>query len=270
VDYEVTAGVARITLNRPNRLNALDLPLLQGVTRAFHRADTDPDVRCVLVTGSGAGFCAGADLKDSNTAGKSTGKVVYERVVNEYATMITSVVRCSKPVIAAINGAAAGAGASLALACDFRVMAEDSYLLQAFINIGLVVDAGSGFFLTRLVGYCKALELVIEGKPISARTCLELGIANKVVSGSQLMATAGKWAEELAQKPTFAVGLTKKALLYGYTHSLSKTLEYEARLQQFCVESEDHAEGRKAFLEKRRARFTGKALDIPCGTLARL
>jgi 2-(1,2-epoxy-1,2-dihydrophenyl)acetyl-CoA isomerase len=163
-----------------------------------------------------------------------------------------------KPVIGAINGVAAGAGASLALACDLRVMADDASLLQAFVNIALVPDAGSTYFLTRLVGYSRALEIALSGARVPAARCLELGLANRVVPATELPAAAQGWAAELAQGPTQAIGLTKQLLHQATLASLEEMLEREAELQTIAIQSADHREGVAAFREKRIPRFQGR------------
>jgi 2-(1,2-epoxy-1,2-dihydrophenyl)acetyl-CoA isomerase len=279
---DTARGVALIELNRPHARNALTPELLIGLTTLVRQTSSNPQVGAVVITGAGKGFCAGADLKQRDTEPnhpdqKETsvrppgekGQHTYERLMTIFRDAVLAITNSPKPIIAAINGAAAGAGASLALACDFRVMADDAYLLQAFINIALVPDAGSSYFLVRQLGYSKALEISLEGKPIKAAKCAELGLANKIVPPQDLMPIAIAWAEQLAQKSSFCAGLTKSALHFAHTHSLADTIEYESRLQQFCVESEDHTEGRNAFLQKRKAHFTGTNMSIPCGLVAR-
>jgi len=272
VVYERRNHVAVLTLNRPHCLNALNPELLLAIAENIRRADADKEVRVIIITGAGKGFCAGADLRPDTTSplaveGENAGKQTYRAILQFFNPAVSTIVNSNKPVIAAINGPAAGAGASLALACDFRVMTEDSYILQAFINIGLVPDAGATYFLTRQLGYSKALEIALEGKPVQAKTCLELGLANKVVKKDELMVAAFRWAEVLAEKPPFAVRLTKNAMLNAMNGPLEQTLQYEGVLQQFARLSEDHLEGRKAFLEKRKAKVSGTPVDIPYGAL---
>jgi 2-(1,2-epoxy-1,2-dihydrophenyl)acetyl-CoA isomerase len=162
------------------------------------------------------------------------------------------------PVIAAINGTAAGAGAALALACDLRVMATDATLLMAFSNVGLVPDAGATWFLMRLVGYSRAYEIAIEGERILAHRCLEWGLTNKVVPAEALLDETMTWAQKLAARPTLALGLTKHALNHAADHNLASTIEFEARLQKQTISSHDHMEGVTAFLQKREPEFQGK------------
>jgi 2-(1,2-epoxy-1,2-dihydrophenyl)acetyl-CoA isomerase len=255
--YESTDdGVASITLNRPSTRNAINTALLEGLGECLRRAGDDAAVRAIVITGAGKGFCAGADL--SELAALPEPEQVYDYILRHYQPVIGQICTIQKPVIAAINGVAAGAGASLALACDLRIMADDAALMQAFTNIGLVPDAGSTWFLTRLVGYSRAFEIAAEGERIGAPRCLELGLANRVVEAGSLGHEARQWAQRLAQRPTLALGLLKTALHQAQRLDLMDAIEYEARLQQRAVASEDHREGLAAFKEKRAPRFKGR------------
>jgi 2-(1,2-epoxy-1,2-dihydrophenyl)acetyl-CoA isomerase len=254
--YEANNGVATITLNRPDRLNALVDEMLGELKQALQNAERDRSIRAILITGAGKGFCAGQDL--NRLPAEITDNHIYEHVLNHYRPVIKLLHTIEKPILAAINGVAAGAGASLALACDLRVMSKTAYLLQAFSNIGLIPDAGSTWFLVRQVGYSRAFELAVEGDRIPAERCLELGLVNRVVEPEALLSAARAWAEKLAQRPTLAVGLTKRAMNRAMTSSLLEAVEYEAHLQQLAAESEDFAEGSQAFREKRPAVFKDK------------
>ena len=253
--YEVERGVATLTLNRPERLNAFVNEMLSEITQALKSADRDSAVRAILITGAGKGFCAGQDLK--HLADELGDNQIYEHLMTHYRPMIKLLHTIEKPVLAAINGAAAGAGASLALACDLRIMSTEAYLLQSFNNIGLVPDVGSTWFLVRQVGYSRAFELAVEAERIPAERCLALGLVNRVAEPAALLPEARAWAEKLAQRP-YAAGLTKRALNRAMTSTLLEAVEYEAHLQQLAAESEDFAEGKQAFLEKRPAVFKGK------------
>lgn len=256
VRYDLDGAVALITLNRPERRNALDQSTITGLTEAFTAARDAGEVRAIVLTGAGKGFCSGADL--SVFADRPSPEEVYEYLVTFYQPLMQLISTIEKPVIGAINGMAAGAGAGLALACDLRVMANDGALLQAFSNIGLVPDAGASWFFARLLGYSRAYELTIQGEPIPAARCLDLGLTNRVATAATLLPEALAWATKLAQRPTLALGLTKRALYHALQHDLASTIEYEAQLQKQTIVSEDHREGVAAFLEKRAPQFKGR------------
>lgn len=259
ITYEVAGGVATLTLNRPKMLNALDRQMTEELHKSLADAGADPEVRCLLITGAGRGFCAGADLTQMQD--------VYERgetpplgdmLRRGYNQVIIPIVRMEKPVVAAVNGVAAGAGASLALACDFRIASDQARFFQAFIKVGLVPDSGSSFFLPRLVGLAKAMELAMLGDIIDATEASRLGLVTKVVPADSFMDEARAFAEKLAAGPTRALALAKKALYFGAVQDLEQTMDYEADLQAQIALTADHMEGVKAFLEKREAKFEGR------------
>lgn len=254
--YETQYNVALLTLNRPERRNAMNRELNRELLEGFERAAGDDHVRAVLVTGAGEGFCAGADLAIFQS--QPSGDQVYEMIVSSYQPMIEIVTRMKKPVIAAVNGVAAGAGASLALACDLRILAHDASIMMAFSNIALVPDAGATWFLTQLLGYSRAYEIAIEGNRIPAEQCLEFGLTNKIVPADQLKTISLAWARKLAERPTIALGLTKQAMQYARFHDLASSIEYEAQLQKQTIGSQDFTEGVTAFIQKREPRFQGK------------
>lgn len=257
--YEAADGIATITLNRPDNLNALNSTLVIELQKVLSEAAGDSEVRCVVITGAGRGFCAGADLaqlEDAYNAGEvpALGDMLRER----YHPVILPIVTMEKPVVASVNGVAAGAGASLALACDFRIASEHAKFFQAFVKVGLVPDSGSTYFLPRLVGIAKATELALLGDIVDAQESLRLGLVTKVVPAGELEKETRAFAEMLAAGPTRAYALGKKAIRFGAVHDLETAMDYEADLQNQVALSADHLEGVKAFMEKRAPRFGGK------------
>jgi 2-(1,2-epoxy-1,2-dihydrophenyl)acetyl-CoA isomerase len=255
--YEVANGVAKITLNRPDRYNAFTEAMLTELGQTLKAAARDDNARAVVLSGAGRGFCAGADL-GRFTTGPVSDNFVYDYLMTYYLPAIKSMRTMEKPIIGAIHGSAAGAGAAVALACDLRIMAEEANITLAFSNIGLVPDAGSTWFLVRQVGYSRAFEIAAEGEKIPARRCLELGLTNRIVPAASLLDEAMAWAEKLAQRPTYALGLTKRAMNHSLTMDLFEAIEYEAHMQQLAIVSEDHREGVTAFMEKRSPVFKGR------------
>ncbi|SHF48301.1 Enoyl-CoA hydratase/carnithine racemase [Arenibacter palladensis] len=254
--FEKDGDIGIITLNRPSRYNAVTDDVVNGITTAINKIRKDDDIRAVVITGAGKGFCAGADMA---VFGQITPEEGRAYITSTYQPLMRNLFTLRKPIIGAINGTAAGVGASLALACDFRVMSQNSALLYAFINIGLGPDGGGSWLLARQIGYSKALQIAVEGKKIMAKECLDLGLTNKLVSeDSELLKTAKNWAHELAKLPTLAVGVTKEDIFYAMGHDLYDTIAYEAEKQVTTFASRDFSEGVNAFLEKRPAKFIGK------------
>lgn len=251
--YELREGVLTITLNRPDVLNAFDERLTADLQSAF-RAAAEDAVRCVLVTGAGRAFCSGQDLKEIGDGERSLGDSLRRR----YNPLIRQIRELPKPVIAAVNGACAGAGMSLALACDLRYMSERAKMIQVFIRIGLVPDSGSTFFLPRLAGYARAFELCTTGRDVTAREALEIGLVNQVLSPETLLPYARSVAERYAQAPTAAIGRIKRMLNQSLSSDLETALQLETAMQEEAGGSADYREGKKAFLEKRAPRFAGK------------
>lgn len=250
-------AVLTITMNRPERHNALSSQLDEELRRVFSDGEaTDPEVRAVILTGAGQGFCSGADLTAFEDLEGPDQVEVYLK--EHYLPLIQALTRLEKPVIAAINGAAAGAGCALALACDLRVMAEEASLVVAFSSIGLVPDMGTTWLLARNVGYGRAFEMAATGKAVPADRCQEMGLANRVVPRQALADEAAAWAQQLAQRPTRALGLTKKALYHAMSSTLDDAVEREAELQREAAATADHREGVQAFLEKRKPQFEGR------------
>lgn len=259
VRYDVTDGVATITMNRPEGLNAVNAQLGDELAKAIADAAGDRNVRCVVLTGAGRGFCAGADLNQFEEAYKQDmvppmGEVLKHR----YNPLALGLHRMEKPTVAAVNGVAAGMGASLALACDFRIASEHAKFFQAFIKIGVIPDSGATFFLPRLVGMAKAKELAMLGPIVNADEALRIGLVTEVVAADAFEARVKEFSAMLAAGPTRAYALTKQALHLGAEAELEDTLALEADLQQQIAQTDDHMEGVKAFLEKRAAKFQGK------------
>ncbi len=255
VRVDVADGVATITLARPSALNALDRPMKAALLAAFRRVDRDAGVRVVILTGEGRAFCAGQDLKEPFGGDHPT---LEDEVRDRYNPLILAIRRLSKPVIGAINGVAAGAGCSLALACDIRLASDAASFVLAFGRIGLVPDSGASWFLPRLIGSARAAELALVGDALSAADAERLGLVSRVVAGDSLLSEARALAMRLAAGSPRAMALTKRALAYAETATLEEALANEAYLQGIAGRSADHAEGLAAFREKRPPRYTGE------------
>lgn len=252
--YEKQNGVATITLNRPQALNAFTPQMNTELQEALKDADQDKNIRCFLITGAGRAFCAGQDLKGRMRGQRgSLGASLREK----YNPIIARFRRTEKIVLAAVNGVAAGAGCNLALACDLRVASQEANFIQAFVRVGLAPDSGGSFILPRLVGFSKAMELLLLGEPVDAQEALRIGLVAKVVPAAELSKTALELAEKLARGPR-SIGLIKRAVNRAMLTGLEDQLEYEASLQEIAGRSTDYDEGVRAFLEKRPPVFTGK------------
>jgi 2-(1,2-epoxy-1,2-dihydrophenyl)acetyl-CoA isomerase len=248
------AGVLTLTLNRPDVLNAINEQLARDLQEGLSYAVREAGVRCIVLTGAGRGFCSGQDLRERPAAAQPS---YLESLRHRYNPVIMRLATVEKPVLAAVNGVAAGAGCSLALACDLRIASEQASFIQVFARVGLVPDSGSTYFLPRLVGLGKAFEMAYLAEPVDAQEALRLGLVNRVVPAEQLMAATMEVARRLAAGPTRAFGLTKRALRYALRAPLEDVLAYEAYLQEVAGATADHREGVAAFLEKRPPRFTG-------------
>ena len=254
--YEVADGVATMTLNRPEVRNAFNDQMAEEMQAALKAAERDAAVRCLVVTGAGAGFCAGQDLSAMRERG--AGVSFREHLQHTYNPIVAKLASIEKPAIAAVNGAAAGAGFGIALACDFRYASEAARFRMAFIGIALAPDSGTSYFLPRFVGLGRALELAYTNELIDAPTALSLGLVNKVLPADQLMPATLDLARRLAQAPTRSLGLTKRAMNYALTATLTEALDYEAHVQEIAGRSGDYREGVGAFLEKRTPQFKGQ------------
>ncbi|MHB8718361.1 MAG: enoyl-CoA hydratase-related protein [Candidatus Dormibacteria bacterium] len=246
-------AVLTLTLNRPEVLNGLTRELLDALTAAVTEAAGDAKVRALVITGAGRAFCSGADLR----AGFAEDALDVGAYLDaHYHPLIRALRSVEKPVIAAVNGVAAGAGLSLALACDLRIAAESASFIQAFVRIGLVPDAGGSYFLPRLVGPSKALEMSMLGDPVDAAEALRNGLVTRVVPDEQLATATAEYAGRLARGPR-SVGLVKTLLGGSLDHTLDEQLAREAAAQTLASGTDDFREGVTAFIEKRRAEFTG-------------
>jgi 2-(1,2-epoxy-1,2-dihydrophenyl)acetyl-CoA isomerase len=250
---EVADEVATVTLNRPESLNALNAVMRRELVATFKALGRDEKVRAVILTGEGRGFCSGADLRGGE--GERRFREVLQR---EYNPLVRAIRDCPKPIVAAVNGVAAGAGVSLALACDLVYAAQDARFIQAFVRIGLVPDSGSTRTLVRSLGRHRAAKLIFSGEPLSAAEALAGGLVNAVLPADELMAGARDAATRLAQSPTLAIGYAKRLINAAEDADLDASLGLEAALQELAGRTEDHAEGLAAFAEKREPRFRGR------------
>lgn len=257
----IDGGVATLTMNRPQARNALSHDMINAMTEALQRLALDPAVRAVVLTGAGNAFCAGGDVKRfAGAVGQDSGPSFDDRVNDLHRrTQVSRLLHeMPKPTLAVIPGAAAGAGLSLALACDLRIAAAGAKFTTAFANVGLSGDFGASWFLTRLVGMGKARELFFDATPIEADAAMQAGFVNRVVPADQLETAAGAWARELAALPTVAIGYMKRNLNLAARASLADTLETESIHMIRTFQTEDHKAAAVAFVEKRRPTFAGR------------
>ena len=254
--FDVVDGVARITLNRPDRLNALTTGMTKELLAALKTCARDDAIRCVVVTGAGRGFCAGQDLAEF---GQVTGNFsVADHLRRGYNRLILALRELEKPVIAGVNGVAAGAGLGLALAADMRIASDKASFVTAFIGIALAPDSGVSWHLQRLIGPARAFELLTTNRKVRADEALQMGLVNQVVPTDELDAAVTALAGQFAQAPTRSIGLTKRVLNKVASMTLAQALEYEAQIQDIAVQTEDHRQGVQAFIEKRPPHFLGR------------
>jgi 2-(1,2-epoxy-1,2-dihydrophenyl)acetyl-CoA isomerase len=253
VETSRDGAVLTITLNRPDVLNAFTAEMHRQLVGAFRDA-RGGDVRAVVITGAGRGFCVGQDLNEFGEAARD----IAGRLRTNYHPTIRAVRELEKPVIAAVNGPAAGAGLSFACACDLRVAAEGATFVPAFINIGLVPDMGGTFFVTRLLGSPRAFEWMTSGRRLTAQEALEWGLVSEVVPDDRLAGRAAEWAAQLAAMPTRGIGMSKRLFDSADRATLEEQLERESQLQAAATQTDDFREGVDAFLEKREPRFEGR------------
>jgi len=254
VTYELHDAVAVVSIARPDAMNSFNEELRRELLAALQRAGTDTAVRAVVLTGQGRSFCAGADLKEG--LGKT--KSIEEVLQTEYRPILEYIGAMPQPVIAAVNGSAAGIGLSIALGCDLLLIADNAFLLSPFTTISLVPDGGLNWLLVHQLGYRRAFQLSIESERISAARCVELGLANRSVPAETLVEEAVSWGRMLSRRAPLSIAATKQAMRHAASADWSSTFDFEASNQDRLIGSEDSAEGIAAFLEKRRAEFKGK------------
>jgi 2-(1,2-epoxy-1,2-dihydrophenyl)acetyl-CoA isomerase len=255
--HELDGGIASIMLDRPEVLNSFNRKMAAEMQQALAAAAADPEVRVVIITGAGRAFCAGQDLAEAMPQ-DGPPPDLGDFVANGYNPVIRGIRQLEKPVIGAVNGVAAGAGANLAFACDFVLAAQEASFIQSFARIGLVPDSGGTFVLPRLVGFARATAMMMLADKVTAQQALDAGMICRVVEGATLMEETTALARQLAAAPTRGLGLIKRALNASAANGLEEQLAVEAQLQREAGTTEDYREGVRAFLEKRRPNFTGR------------
>ena len=256
IELKIENNVAYITLNRPEVFNSFNREMALRLQDTFEICEKNIDVRTIVLTGNGKAFCAGQDLKEVSSPELNPG---FKKILEEHYNPIIKIIRrIEKPIIAAVNGVAAGAGANIALACDVVVANEKASFIQAFSLIGLIPDSAGTFFLPRLIGFQKASALMMLGDKISAQEAERLGMIYKYVSSEEFEETIEKLALKMAQMPTKALGLIKQTLNQSLTNTLEQQLDLESKNQIEAAQTEDYAEGVNAFMEKRKPNFKGK------------
>jgi 2-(1,2-epoxy-1,2-dihydrophenyl)acetyl-CoA isomerase len=255
---ELVDGIARLTLNRPDRLNSFTVEMHGEVADALERVATDDAVRVLVLTGAGRGFCAGQDLSDRAVAPGGEAVDLGDSVERFYAPLIRRIAGLDKPVIGAVNGVAAGAGANIALACDIVIAARSAKFIQSFANIGLIPDSGGTWILPRLIGQARALGLALTGEPLPAEIAAEWGLIWKCVDDAELAGEVERLASKFATGPTKGLARTKALIRASSQYSLDEELDLERDAMRQLGFSEDYREGVAAFMEKRQARFVGR------------
>jgi 2-(1,2-epoxy-1,2-dihydrophenyl)acetyl-CoA isomerase len=256
--YDVSEGVATVTLNRPGAMNALNTEIKTALRDTLLAAADDPGVRAVLLIGTGRAFCVGQDLAEhaQNLAGDLT--AVWATVPEHYTPIATTLATMPKPVVAAVNGIAAGAGAAFAFACDFRIVADTAGFNMAFSAVGLAADSGSSWTLPRLVGIAKAKELLLLPSTIPAAQALELGLATEVVDAAEVAGRARALAVNLAAGPTVAYGAIRRSLAFSAGHGIDESLDFERQMMELTGSTDDHRGAVKSFLAKEKPAFEGR------------
>jgi len=256
ITLEIQNGIAKITLNRPETFNSFNREMALRLQNTLDACESNEEVRAIILTGNGKAFCAGQDLREVTSPELNPG---FRKILEEhYNPIVTRIRSIEKPIIAAVNGVAAGAGANIALACDIVVATETANFIQAFSKIGLIPDSAGTFFLPRLIGFQKASALMMLGDKVNANEAENLGMLYKVFPKETFEEEVSKLASKVAQMPTMALGLTKRLLNQSMVNTLDEQLAMESDLQIEAAESEDYAEGVNAFIEKRKPIFKGK------------
>lgn len=258
IQFRIENGVGWITLNRPDARNAVNAEMREEIIAVLTDARTNSEIRTLILTATGKGFCTGADLSGPRAQGPTGPGAGREVMKNSSQRLIRTLWDLEKPVIAAVNGVAAGLGSHLAFACDLVIASEEARFIEIFVRRGLAIDAGGAFLLPRLLGLSRAKELVYFGDDLAAADAHRLGLVNKVVPTAELESAARAWAEKLAQGPTFAIGMSKRLLNRSLESSMETCFEEEALAQSLVTQSEDTKEGIKAFMEKRPPKFIGR------------
>jgi len=258
IQTQVQQGVATLSFNRPDSLNSFNRQMHEEVQQVLKSWNTDSDIRVIVIRGNGRAFSAGQDLKERAGQLGSVPLPPEGSLAKYYNPLINLIRKSPKPVLAAVNGVAAGAGANIALACDLVIAKESAKFIQAFSKIGLIPDAGGTWMLPRLIGYARAMALTLLGEPVHAKEAAEMGMVWKMIPDAEFDAYIDDIAQRLAQQPTYALALTKQALQRSAENSMDQQLELEQNLQYLALSSQDYKEGVQAFVEKRPAQFTGR------------
>jgi len=255
--YQVEDGLAKLTFNRPDRLNSFNAEMHEEVKQAFEEIKGDPSIRCLLISGNGRGFCAGQDLSDRAVSVGDEAPDLSISIEKNYNPLVRNITGLQMPVICAVNGVAAGAGANIALACDLVLAAKSASFIQSFNKLGLVPDSGGTWILPKLVGHARAMRLCLLGEKVSAEAALEMGMIAQVCEDEKLLDEATELGAQLAKAPTKGLGLIKRLIQVSATNSFEQQLDLESEYQGIAGRSDDYREGVSAFMEKRPANYKG-------------